>query len=257
MIAFEWCFDDTPWCAGWIVERLAFPLAIAYAVYRLALYQIEKTRQANLTQLDRKREIDFADKQLSEFYAPMVGARAEIFNHTTFDQYLKRASFFVDQRRLERDKNRRIDSEYLAESDKYTKELETFFDGINRRLLGERIDAYIAMRELFAEKMAYADPDTREWYGYFYAFVEMWRVYREEGERQFMSKAVLGALGSMFDEELLQPFYAHLSERVDYLQREIQGERVEKKRAPKVPEIGSPKDVLTAIRERYTTPEGS
>jgi hypothetical protein len=248
MLGLDWCFwGNSPWCAGWIVEKFAFPLAIAYAVYRLALNQIEKTRQANLTQLDRKRQIDFADKQLSEFYAPMVGARAEIFNHTLFDQYLKRASQFVDQRRLKREKDRTIDEQHLNETKAYGEQLKRFFEGINKRLLGERIDAYIAMRKLFAEKMAYADPDTRAWYGYFYAFVEMWRVYREEGDGQFMSQEVLGALGSMFDEELLRPFYAHLNARVDYLQKEIQGVRIEKAAASMPPDVPYPKDFLSRL----------
>jgi hypothetical protein len=237
-----------PFCLAWFIEKLLFPLGIAYAVYRLALYQIEKTRLANLTQLDRKREIDFADKQLSEFYAPMVGARAEILNHTLFDQHLRRASAFVDVQRQRRDKARELDEEYIHESNEHARELETFFEGVNKRLLGERIDAYIAMRELFAEKMAFADADTREWYAYFYAFVEMWKVYRDESEDQFMSREVKGALASMFDEELLQPFYSHLNERVDNLQNEVRGVSTPKKAAPKPPEVASPQDSLPRLR---------
>jgi hypothetical protein len=237
------CFWEVgPWCAGWFVEKLLFPLVIAFLVYRFALKQINKTRESSLDQINRKRQIDFADKQLAEFYAPMVGARAEIFSHTTFDQYLKRASHFVDRERRSRDEKRPIDARSWKESNDYQKELEVFFEGINKRLLGERIDAYIAMRKLFAEKMAYADADTREWYEYFYAFVEMWRVYREENEAQFMSRDVLGTLGSMFDEGLLQPFYAHLRERVDYLQKEIQAdEKLTKVPAPPPPVVDHPK----------------
>lgn len=241
------CFWEVgPWCAGWVVEKFAFPLGIASVVYWFALHQIEKTRRANLTQLGRKRQIDFADKQLAEFYAPMMGARTEILNHTIFDQHLTDASEFVDVlllRQRQQDWDRRGTPEYAERAEARSEQVKVFVDGNNKRF-DKRVDAYISMRELFAKKMAYADPDTREWYAYFYAFVEMRLVCRENETSQFMTNEVQGALGSMFAERLLQPFYAHLAERVDYLQREIQGEMVEKKPAPASPEVGRPKDFL-------------
>jgi hypothetical protein len=180
----------TPWCLGWIAEKLLIPGTIAILIYRFAVLQLK-----------RKRAIDFAEKQLAEFYAPMLGARAEILSHTKFDQYLRNASFREHSERLER-AGRLPTSESLTEDQQYTESLKRFFGSINDRLLGERIDAYVAMRTLFAKKMAYADEDTRRWYEYFYSFVEMWRVTRdnERLEDPPVSRTTLSHLGGMFDE---------------------------------------------------------
>lgn len=228
-MSWDWCFwGNEPWCVGWFLERLLFPALLAVLVYVFAVRQLKQ-----------KRQIDFAEKQLSEFYAPMLGARAEILNHSQFDLYMKNASYQEDRKRLERDANRPIDHYLLGELKNYENELERFFGNINHRLINERIDAYIAMRDLFAHKMAYADADTRAWYDYFYAFVEMWRVLRENDrqESSFLPQGVRSRLGAMFDEEKLQPFYEHLRARCDYLQREIAGERATKTKAPTPPQV--------------------
>lgn len=237
------CFWEVgPFCAGWLVEKLAFPVAIAYFVYRLALYQIEKNRLANLDQLARKREIDFADKQLTEFYAPMVGARAEILNHTVFDTYLYRASRWVEQEWIKRE------GEGESGADDTTTKL--FRRNADKRMRGERVVAYVAMRTLFAEKMAFADPDTRDWYNYFYAFVELLRVDKENSESHFLSQESAIALSSMFEEKPLELFYKHLLERTDQLQREIRGVVGERMVAPTPPEVGEPFLFVPARRTR-------
>jgi len=197
------CFWEVgPWCAGWIVEKLVFPLAVAYVIYQLALRQIASTRQGNLEQLDRKRQIDFADKQLTEFYAPMLGARAEIQNHTVFDQQLVDAKRYVFERRRKREGIQSAEQGTDERREQYTAidaELKRFWGGVNDRLLGERISAYIAMRSLFAQKMAFADVDTRAWYEFFYAFVEGWRVHRDLETNPFTTDEVIAM--TMLDEE--------------------------------------------------------
>lgn len=230
------CFWEVgPFCAGWLVEKLAFPVAIAYFVYRLALYQIEKNRLANLGQLERKRQIDFADKQLTEFYAPMVGARAEIFNRRVFDTYVHRATTFV-----EAEWKKRYDDGRTA-IELHELKLEPAYSAMDKALRNERMKGYVAMRDLFAKKMAFADPDVRDWFGYFYAFVEMLRVDQDNDEKKYLSTEVSIALVGMFEEEPFQAFYAYLLERTDQLQREIQGAPSEVvRKVPKPPEVLEP-----------------
>lgn len=212
-----------PFCGAWWFEKLFLPGLIAYFVYRLAVRQLKK-----------KREIDFAEKKLTEFYAPMVAARAEILNFTIFDRILRNASQLVDIRK-QKESKRTITPPDLAEIDNYGRELKTFFEGLNKRLLSEGIDAYIRMRKLFAEKLAFADEDTQPWYDYFYSFVEMWNVTRTNKGEQFISPPVEATVGAMFDEELLQPFYAHLRERAAHYQSEIGGKHRSKAQAPSPP----------------------
>lgn len=210
------CFWEVgPWCAGWLVEKFVFPLAIAFLVYRLAMSQLKK-----------KRQIDFADKQLTEFYAPMLGARAAIHNHKVFDTYIYRASRFVEKKQVE--------AAVGSENEAYDHSPHSF---VAKRARGERLDAYLAMRALFASKMAYADSDTREWYRYFYAFVEMLRVH---GEKDGLTDETSLALSSSLEEKPLEPFYKHLQARTDELQKEIKGGRSKRSKVELPPEPEEP-----------------
>jgi hypothetical protein len=229
-----WCLaGKEPWCLGWLAEKLFFPALIAVLVYKLAVRQLKK-----------KREIDFAEKQLAEFYAPMLGARAAILNHTKFDNYLNSASYWEDWARRQERVGRKVSPETAREHKEYGKELDRFFAHINDRLLKERVGAYVSMRDLFASKMAYADSDTRAWYDYFYAFVEMWRELRanRKADPPDLSPEVVSRLGQMFSEQHLQPFYAHLSSRVDELQGEISGSVVAKTHVPVPPTVDPDRD---------------
>ena len=217
-------WSSEPFCLGWWLEKLMLPALIAFLVYSFAVAQLRK-----------KRSIDFADKQLTEFYGPMIAARAEIFNHTMFDRYMRAASRHADAVKLRREEKRRVDAEYVTDANAYGEELEKFFETLNTRLYNETIESYISMRKLFAAKMVYADADTQAWYDYFYAFVEMWRVMRDNDKNTFLPRGVGALIGTMFDEELLQPFYMHLKERGAYLQAEIAGRKIGKKLAPKPP----------------------
>src|ERR1043165_494748 len=219
MLTCVWCFwENTPWCLGWLAEKLLFPALITVVVARFAIWQLGK-----------KRQIDFADKQLSEFYGPMVAAQAEIANHQRFDHYMPAVA--------RRDRAERLNPENKTSSgeDDITVVYDPFWKGIGRRLVGERINAYVKMRKLFADKMAFADPDTQVWYDYFYAFVEMWEVFRKDNEERFLPSTVRGDLGRLFDEQMLQPFNAHLRERCAHLQRAIAGDKSPKNTAPSPP----------------------
>jgi hypothetical protein len=207
-------WESVPWCLGWMVEKLAFPLAIAYVIYWLALRQLK-----------RKRQLDYADKQLTEFYAPMMGARAEIFNDKVFDTHLYRAAAFVDMEYA------KVDGEGAGIGRRAVEKLSSSrYEG--------RVEAYVEMRKLFADKMAFADRDTREWYAYFHAFVEMLRRHEV---KHGPNDETVAALASMFEEKPLEPFYRHLEERTDDIQREIRGLRVLKRRpAEPPPKVGEP-----------------
>jgi len=222
MLTYVWClWGNTPWCLGWLAEKFLFPALIALVVARFAIWQ-----------LGRKRHFDFADKQLSEFYGPMVAAQAEIANHVRFDHYL----LAVERRdRAERASR----ATYESKGPEVIRvDYDPFWRGIGRRLVGERIDAYVKMRKLFADRMAFADPDTQAWYDYFYSFVEMWEVIRQDNAEHFLPGAVRADLARLFDKDLLQPFNAHLRERCTYLQRAIAGEKSPRTPAPPPPSSG-------------------
>lgn len=227
MLLWCWCFwDSVPFCSAWLVEKLFIPSLVAALVYFLGIRQLKT-----------KRRIDFAKEQLTEFYGPMVAARAQVEGFTRFDRILRAAAGHADSLHQDRYRGRGITSEYLAEMDEYSKELERFYGGLNDRFRTTGIDALIRMRDLFAQKIVFADPDTQPWFEYFHAFVEMWSSHRDNLTNQFMSRTVAGTVGAMFDEGLLQPFYAHLRERAAYYHAEIARKPQKCIPAPAVPTL--------------------
>jgi len=163
MLLWCWCFwEGTAFCFAWLVEKLFIPSLVAGLVYFLGIRQLKT-----------KRTVDFAEKQLTEFYGPMVAARAEIEGFTRFDRILRTAAGHADSLHQERYRGHGITTEYLTEIDAYTKELERFYDGLNDRFRTTGIDALIRMKDLFARKIVFADPDTQPWFEYFH---ELFRV---------------------------------------------------------------------------------
>jgi hypothetical protein len=242
MLGWCWCFwEAKPFCVGWFAEKLVFPLLVAALIYQFAIRQLKK-----------KRGIDFAEKKLTEFYAPMVAARTNLLAFTKFDRTVRNASQLVDIRK-QREERRSMEEyatrEYAASAEAYNKELETFFEGLNKRFLTEGIDALLTMRKIFVENYAYADDDTQPWFDYFYAFVEMWRTIRLNKTEAFMSGGVEQIVGQMFDEELLQPFYAHLQERARFYQGEIGGSKVTRTPAP-TPPSAEPTDLVARLKAK-------
>src|SRR4051794_26187570 len=103
MLLWCWCFwESTPFCFAWLVEKLFIPSLVAGLVYFLGIRQLKT-----------KRRVDFAEKQLTEFYGPMVAARAEIEGFTRFDRILRAAASHADSLHQDRYRGHSITTEYL------------------------------------------------------------------------------------------------------------------------------------------------
>ena len=236
MLAWCWCYwESTPFCFAWLLEKLVIPASVAALIYGFGIRQLK-----------RKRAIDFAEKQLTEFYGPMVAARTKIESFSGFDNILRAAAHYSHARALAQDHGETVTTQRAQEMLDESAQAERFWDALNERFVTDGIDALLAMRTLFAAKIVYADPDTRSWYEYFHAFVEMWLTHRANKERQFIPRQIAGTVGAMFDEELLQPFYAHLRERAEFYHAEIAGERRSKVLAPPPPSA-APRDLLDRL----------
>src|ERR1044071_1414270 len=236
IMAWCWCYwESTPFCFAWLLERLFIPASVAALVYFLGIRQLK-----------RKRAIDFAEKQLTEFYGPMVAARVQIENFSGFDSILRAAAHYAHARALEGEEGRNLTMERAERFQQESKEAEAFYGALDEQFLTKGIDALIAMRSLFAAKIVYADDDTQPWYDYFHSFVEMWKTHRENKTNKFMPRTVSATVGAMFDEELLQPFYLHLRERAAFYHGEIAGKRRAKVPAP-APPTTSPEELLKSV----------
>jgi hypothetical protein len=190
-----WCLDSSSWCAGWLAEKLLFPGLIAIVVYSLALKQLK-----------RKRAIDFAERQLSEFYAPMFGFSKLATARRAFDHGLNDAS------RLEI-----TDPAYSGDRETYKKKMaaRTYARG----------KVYSKMLKHFGAKLGYADSDTQEYFEGLQRLVGSWDLMSEDREVRFVPNRAHEKMNIEWgDENLQEDFFMHLKTKVEDLQREVKGD---------------------------------
>lgn len=197
-----WSIDWDAW--KWVVEKLIVPLFIPFLVFLYAVIQLVE-----------KRRIEFREKQLTEFYAPMLAIRQHIYSDSVFHLKLRQAhggTWLDVVNRLQNERNPII----------WDKEFEPFkrrIDSSNEHFMKDTLPLYRKMGELLRDKYAYADADVREWFMMFYAFVETWNVTEQADEKKDVAPGTVSKVA--VNEEKLKPFYDLLEERTNEIQVEI------------------------------------
>ena len=161
-------------------------------------------------QLRIQRRMTFAERQLSEFYAPLAGMRTQILAKS---EMRLRVSSAADAAWRE------ICESYRGQIMHNHKELFAPFKKIteyeNKQLEIELLPLYRRMLELFTSQYHLADAETRTHYQEFLEFVEIWNRAQEDS----LPTEVLIKL--KHDEDKVKPFYQHLLARMQELQDEI------------------------------------
>ena len=124
----------------------------------------------------RQRALDFARRQLDEFYAPMLALRQEVRAKaevrvgvsTAFDKHVQASIAGVTPPNQVR---------ILGEKQLY---LEATVAYNNAQLVKELIPAYQRMLTIFQEKHSLAEASTQAHYGKLVEFVEIWRRYLDK-----------------------------------------------------------------------------
>lgn len=158
---------------------------------------------------ETKRRLEWCSKQLSEFYAPMHAIRREILAVSNFRVKVQGSS----QKRMY-EKQNLADKEtmgyesyakYIHQvTEVYTADMPHFkerYDDILRPL-------YLRMRDLFRDKLQYADADTLKFYDTFISYME--------------TQEIIGKVNLPIDvvqdirtwENEIHPFYDHLESKV-------------------------------------------
>lgn len=161
-----------------------------------------------------QRRLAFAEKQLKDFYSPMVGFRTEVRMrselrvriHKTADVVWRELSERVPQASAEalRDITRTRGPEF-----------KKLIDYDNKQLQEELLPTYRQLAKLFRENLWLADPDTREHYKRLIEFVEVWD--------RWLAKSIPTEVIERLEhsEENLKSFYEHLQQRHDDLRAKI------------------------------------
>jgi hypothetical protein len=166
-----------------------------------------------------QRQLAFIEKQLKDFYSPMLGLRNEIRMRSELRVQIHDAADMVWRDLCEHARQVGVDALRDISSTRGL-EFDKLIEYDNKQLQEELLPAYRQMVKLFRENLWLADPDTREYSKYLTEYVELWDRWLAKS----IPKEVIERIGH--SEASLKPFYDHLQQRHDDLRTKIKGHKV-------------------------------
>ena len=157
------------------------------------------------------RQIRFIERQLEEFYSPMMGCLRKIQAKSLLRLEIGKVSHVAWKEICKRHPDPFLDHE---------KYFEPFMKAIrynNKELREEIIPLYDEMLSIFTEKYWLANPSTRKWFSELSAFVGLWHRWLDES----IPADVVREIGH--NEDQLKPFYEDLESYIDMLQKRLSG----------------------------------
>lgn len=183
-----------------IVIPSAITLLAGYLGYRYGIGQLK-----------RQKRLEFVEKQLKDFYSPMIGCVKRIRAKSELRYEISKASDPAW---------RKICAEHPRPFLDHEKYFEPFKKSImynNKQLREELIPLYDRMVSIFSENLWLANPSTRNWYFELSRFVDLWHRWLDES----IPVEVIQELNH--SEERLNPFYQELEDQISLLQSELSG----------------------------------
>ena len=161
-----------------------------------------------------KRRYAFLERQLREFYSPLLGLRAEIRMRGELRARIHSAAD-AEWRRLCAEARETADpvNAFQKLEESKGRQFEGIIEYDNRQLVEELMPAYRRMLSIFRDNLWLADVETRQYFGKFLEFVELWERWLAKS----IPHEVIDKLGH--SEATLEPFYKHLTEQHDELRR--------------------------------------
>lgn len=159
--------------------------------------------QYGLQQLKEQKRLAYIEKQLSEFYSPLLGLHKEIRAKSELRVKIQKVGGEVWKENIQAG---------LQPSIKPT-EKEIEYD--NRQLREEFVPMYLQMLEIFRKNYWLAEPETREHYTALVEYVEGWNRSLAGG----VSGETMQRIGHT--EANLKPFYNELEKRTEALRLQL------------------------------------
>jgi hypothetical protein len=156
------------------------------------------------------RRFAFVERQVTQFYSPLVGRRREIQEKSEL-----RARIEMVENTTYQDLIRGKSPEAIEIIRK--KELPKYFSSPynNRQLFNELLPAYREMLNIFRDFYWLAEPSTLAYYQAFSEYMEIWNRW----EAKVIAPNVVQRLGH--EEQSLQPFYADLEQTLKSLRSKL------------------------------------
>jgi len=159
-----------------------------------------------------QRRHAFIEKQLGEFYSPMLGLRTEIRTLSELRVRLQNEAGAVWQELCEAvPEGPGKQAAMLALTNERYPVFGALIESDNKKFRERLFPCYQKMVELFREKLWLAEQDTRTHYPTLVEFVDVWDRWLEKS----IPPEVINRIGH--GEAKLAPFYEHLQTRHDRL----------------------------------------
>ena len=154
-----------------------------------------------------QKRLDFIEKQLREFYSPILGLRKEIEAKGLVRLKIKQSGDKIWET---------TPREILQpKMDLVNKEIEYN----NKQLKEDLLPKYHKMLEIFQENIGLAEPSTLVYFSDLLEFVEIWDRWLAKS----LDPEVI--IDIKHDEEKLKPFYAEVEKRTAMLREELSGKK--------------------------------
>lgn len=160
-----------------------------------------------LKQIRIQRKLDFIERQLREFYSPLLSYHREIRAKGELRVRIGQAAEQCWRELCEKQ------PEPFLEHDKYFEPYKKIIEYDNKQLKSELLPLYNRMLSTFSDKYWLAEPETQKWYSALLDFVELWNRWITKN----IPPEVIEKLSH--SEERLNPFYEELEKRF-YILRE-------------------------------------
>lgn len=160
-------------------------------------------------QIRTQKRLESIERQLREFYSPMIGCLKKIRAKSELRFEIEKASNLAWQKICKEHPKPFLDHE---------KHFEPFRKSIlydNRQLRKELIPLYDKMVSIFTDKLYLAESSTKKWYSELCRFVELWHRWLAES----ISAEVIQKLDHT--EERLKPFYQDLENQLEKLRNKL------------------------------------
>jgi hypothetical protein len=158
------------------------------------------------------RQLSYVERQLEEFYSPMVGCLRKIKAKSNLRYEISQISDIAWREICEARPQPFLDHE------KYFEPFHKTIEYDNKQLQDEIIPLYDQMLTIFTQKYWLAYPSTRQWYPQLTTFVELWN-------RWLNHSIPVEVIKKMDHSEVnLQPFYDDLEKQLNELHKKLAGE---------------------------------
>lgn len=164
---------------------------------------------------ESRRRYSFAERQLREFYSPLLGFRAEVRTKSELRERIDRVAHEEWHGLLAQVRTGGPEAIERLGRERGNEFIDKMIEYDNKQLVEHLLPAYRAMAKVFRENMWLADEDTRAHFGSLVEYVEIWD--------RWLAKGVPAEVVRRVDrgEAALHPFYAHLESRHDELRKRL------------------------------------